>query len=512
MLVPSKYQKAIISWVRDKSGNGFVNAVAGSGKSTQINMNVEEIDPNASILVLAFNRHIKEAMAERMRAFRNVTVETFNSLGWKILRKSHGNLELRPNKTDILLRKRVNPDSPSYLRLRNPVIRMVSLLRHLNDVEASEDQILQHAKFYGVDLDNLKPVDDFIPLVRRIVQASVGMIYPCDFDDQVFQPIHLNLPMPEYDWIMVDESQDSSPLNIEMVCRLQEAKFGRVITVGDPDQSIYLFRGAHPKAMREYVTRLNATELPLNECYRCPDAVIEVAKRYVPRIEAPVPNPRGRGIVEENVTTPRFVREVQAGDVVLCRCTAPLVKRCLEQIRLGKRAYVKGRDLSDQLITLIEQIYGSADMLQRQYMDKTRYNRNPAVEDLQLFMDKLSQYRSERVATLERAGREAEAMNIDDRCETLFEISKEATYVVDLIIKIESIFSDDDDSEGIMFMTGHKAKGLEANRIWIIRPDLCPHPKSKTEDAVEQEYHLMYVMVTRSMAELRFVKKEKGEK
>jgi hypothetical protein len=40
---------------------------------------------------------------------------------------------------------------------------------------------------------------------------------------------------------------------------------------------------------------LALAELPLSTCYRCPDAVIESAKKQVPRIEAPVPNPRGRG-------------------------------------------------------------------------------------------------------------------------------------------------------------------------------------------------------------------------
>lgn len=511
MLTPSRYQQAILDWISTGCGNGFVNAVAGSGKSTQLEMGVQRISSKERILILAFNTHIKVAMTERMRRFPAVTVETFNSLGWKILRKCHGRLELRPNKTDMLLKAYIRNDGMFQL-YKTPMRKMVSILRAVNDVYASADRMLEIASFYSIDLDVVGDKRPFLEALGYVLGASVNSLAPCDFDDQVFQPIFQDLPIPEFDWIMVDESQDSSPINIEMVCRLQQAAFGRVITVGDPDQAIYLFRGAHPKAMREYVTRLDAKELPLNECFRCPNSVIELAKQYVPRIEAPVPNPKGEGKVELLVSTPTFVKEVKAGHIVLCRCVAPLVKRCLQQIRLGNRAYVKGRSLTDQLIALIEDLYGSADILKRQYNDKTRYNRSPDIDDLEWFCDKLSGYRLERVSALERLGREMEAADLDDRCETINVLANDATHVVDIIIKLETIFSDDDDYESICFMTGHKAKGLEADNVWILRPDLCPHPRAKTKDAIEQESHLMYVMITRCMKHLRTVRKERGEK
>jgi len=49
--------------------------------------------------------------------------------------------------------------------------------------------------------------------------------------------------------------------------------------------------------------------------------------------------------------------------------------------------------------------------------------------------------------------------------------------------------------------TVHKAKGLEANRVFIIRPDLMPLPNSRGWQAA-QEKNLHYVAVTRAKYEL----------
>jgi superfamily I DNA/RNA helicase len=55
----------------------------------------------------------------------------------------------------------------------------------------------------------------------------------------------------------------------------------------------------------------------------------------------------------------------------------------------------------------------------------------------------------------------------------------------------------------IKLSTGHKAKGLEAGRAILIRPDLTPAPWVDQEDAesMQQELNLKYVMITRAKRE-----------
>jgi superfamily I DNA/RNA helicase len=52
----------------------------------------------------------------------------------------------------------------------------------------------------------------------------------------------------------------------------------------------------------------------------------------------------------------------------------------------------------------------------------------------------------------------------------------------------------------------HKAKGLEADRVWVLRPDLMPFPKARPGEEMLQEENLKYVAYTRVKQELRTVR------
>jgi superfamily I DNA/RNA helicase len=58
-----------------------------------------------------------------------------------------------------------------------------------------------------------------------------------------------------------------------------------------------------------------------------------------------------------------------------------------------------------------------------------------------------------------------------------------------------------------MLSSIHKAKGLEARRVFFIRTEKapCPHPMAKTAWAREQEQNLCYVAITRAIEELVYV-------
>lgn len=256
--------------------------------------------------------------------------------------------------------------------------------------------------------------------------------------------------------------------------------------------SIYGFRGALPDAIPKIIEAFDAVVLPLNISYRCPNAVIREAQKIVPQIEAPPNNPKGEGSVE-TITTPTFLKEVADGDFVLCRTTAPLVKRCLELIGQRRKAVVKGRDIGQGLLTLLEQLAPSPTM------------------PIARFLEQLGQYKAEQMAKLAAASRETESQATEDRCDTLQVLAMGCSRTADIAKRIESVFSDAD-SSGVTFCTGHRAKGLEATNIFILRPDLCPHPKSKKEWQLEQEYNLKYVMQTRAMSRLCYVTKERDER
>lgn len=74
--------------------------------------------------------------------------------------------------------------------------------------------------------------------------------------------------------------------------------------------------------------------------------------------------------------------------------------------------------------------------------------------------------------------------------------------------KITEMFTDDKNRPGVRLSSIHKAKGLEAERVFLLEPEgaSVPHPMARSKQAKEQEYHLRYVAITRAINELVFVK------
>ena len=59
-----------------------------------------------------------------------------------------------------------------------------------------------------------------------------------------------------------------------------------VCGVGDPDQAVYLFRGAHPKSILRFRETFDAITLPLTCCFRCPRDVVRIASHLNSRIRS----------------------------------------------------------------------------------------------------------------------------------------------------------------------------------------------------------------------------------
>ena len=104
-------------------------------------------------------------------------------------------------------------------------------------------------------------------------------------------------------------------------------------------------------------------------------------------------------------------------------------------------------------------------------------------------------------------GQEWKAYGIRERCDILGYVVADTTMCHQDIKKVlDEIFTDTPPvTAHITMSTIHKSKGLEANRIFILRPDLLPHPMAKGNNEMIQEDNLHYVAVTRAKQELWYV-------
>lgn len=74
-----------------------------------------------------------------------------------------------------------------------------------------------------------------------------------------------------------------------------------------------------------------------------------------------------------------------------------------------------------------------------------------------------------------------------------------------MIQHIKNLF---ESGKGVTLSTIHKAKGLEAEKVYILALDLMPHPialKSGKDWVLEQEKNMKYVAITRSKFELVYI-------
>lgn len=112
-----------------------------------------------------------------------------------------------------------------------------------------------------------------------------------DFDDQlqyaltILQkyPAVLNHFQEQYPYLCVDESQDTSKIQHEII-RLLASRSGNIFMVGDEDQSIYGFRAAYPDALVHFEENYkNARVLMMEENYRSTAQIIGAANDFVSR-------------------------------------------------------------------------------------------------------------------------------------------------------------------------------------------------------------------------------------
>ena len=501
----SKFQTDIFDFVTHTNDDLVIKATAGSGKTTTIVEAIKYIPANQKVLFATFSKLIIKELQSRLP--KSCQANTLNSLGWSIIRNANKTVLFEKEKNEIVLRSMINPElePEKFWRLRGPILRLVSALKAYNyDGSWSWEDVLDPC---GIELPEFKENDNFVETLKIVFNRSVKDTSVMDFDDQLFQVIKRNYPLPHFDSILIDESQDLNIIQIELLKRFHE-QGTRIIAVGDDYQAIYGFRGADSNALNRIIEALGCGTLPLSVCYRCPDKVIKAAQGVNPTILAPSPNPRGDGIVD-TIETKEFIKNVKDGDYVLCRTTAPLVQRCLELIRMGRKAVVKGRDIGDTLIDLIEKIHGSSLI---EEVDGIR-NRGifPAEPTFPPFAEKLNTYRSVQLERLEKKGKEDQMILLNDKVDTILAIGEDCDHIGEVILRILNIFSDNVGS-GVVLMTGHKCKGLEAKIVYILQPDLLPHPKAKSEQSQIQERNIKFVMLTRAMEELYYVTPEPSEK
>jgi AAA domain/UvrD-like helicase C-terminal domain len=455
---------------------------------------------------VAFNKAIAEELKRRIPA--GCEAMTNHGLGFRAVGKAFRGVRVDEYRVSDLIGE-ILGGNPKDLRKKNPVLftatqKLVSLCKmNLVDAETEEgwvEAFEELADHYDVETESEQGKDyreEVFALVPKVLElcADVGRGMRIDFDDMVWLPIRLGLTLPKYDILLVDEAQDLNRCQQELAKRCGK----RLVLCGDRNQAIYGFAGADSDSLPRMTADLGGTDrnvivLPLTVTRRCGKAIVEAAKHYVPTFEAHESNPAG-SVGSEKLA--KYRAGVQDGDMVICRTNAPLVSECFKFIRAGKKANIQGRDVGKGLVSTVRKvadangtvaglITGLGNWLSGD-IGKEQAKRNPSEARIQGFVDRYE-------------------------CLVCFTEDLNPTDSVDRVIaKIESVFTDDKNARGIRLSSGHKSKGLEADRVFILDPESGERPNRKPWE-IQQGRNLRYVMITRAIESLTWVSIPKEQK
>lgn len=496
----NRYQVNFFDALRSGRSNIVLNAVAGSGKTTTLVEASRVI--GESMVFLAFNKHIA---AELKRRMPDVDCRTIHSLGFDACcRASRAKKpSVSDNKGRVIydglmtdnwrlcgdrLREVLDKRDPNDFRY--DVIRLSRLIRLTLTDPSNAEEIALVAAHYGIEDYSGLAIECAGECVERSdkLWQDAGLL---DFEDMLWLPYRFGYSTRTYKTVLVDELQDLSAAQLH-VAMSALGYSGRFVGVGDPRQAIQGFAGAGADSFYKAAGTTNAAEMPLSVCYRCPERHLVMAREFVPQIEA-APD-AGPGAIL-NVTTDEFmdVYTPEPGDLIISRTNAPLVGNALKLISRGIQARVRGNDLSEGLVKLVKRIDG--------YM---RYGR-PFLDEFPLA---LGAAQEDALARLKgKPDAEGQIQRVQDQFEcvrVLFE-SSQATSLLMLQAEIGDLFAD---ASGAVWLSSiHRAKGLEAENVYILNPDKMELRYSSQQAwQLQQERNVHYVGLTRSKSAMFMVK------
>lgn len=272
--------------VKTLDGPLLVLAGAGSGKTRVVTFRIANLLQNgiepSKILGLTFTNKAAEEMKERVRKLTNshVIICTFHSLGARILRESIIHLGYTNNFTIY--------DEEDALKLIGVCLR---------DLDANEKQYEPKGVKNLISLEknalNRPDTIDFakyhseplFPEIYALYQKRLKEYNAVDFDDLLFLTVQLLRDFPSvleyyqdrWSHLLIDEYQDTNMAQYEIV-QMLVAKSHNLCVVGDPDQSIYSWRGANIKNILNFENDYSqAKVVRLEQNYRSRANILDAA-------------------------------------------------------------------------------------------------------------------------------------------------------------------------------------------------------------------------------------------
>jgi DNA helicase-2/ATP-dependent DNA helicase PcrA len=273
----------------------LVIAGAGSGKTRVLTHRVahllatQGVKPN-EILAITFTNKAAGEMRERLTRMlgpvaRAIWILTFHSACGRILRSEAQRLGYRSNFSIYDQADQVRLVKQCLEELERDPKRFTPrgvhsvISREKNNLVGPGEFRERVSSFYD------QTVADVYELYQRKLFASNAV----DFDDMLYLTVDALERFPEarerwrkaFRYILVDEYQDTNHAQYRLL-QLLASEYGNICAVGDPDQSIYAFRGADIRNILDFERDFPGTRtIALEQNYRSTNSILRAANAVI---------------------------------------------------------------------------------------------------------------------------------------------------------------------------------------------------------------------------------------
>ncbi len=273
----------------------LVIAGAGSGKTRVLTYRVAHllnacgVKPN-EILAITFTNKAAGEMRERLEDLlgpvaRSIWILTFHAACGRILRREAPRLGYRSNFTIYDSADQVRLTKACLEELERDPKRFVPRGIHAQ-ISAAKNQLVTPAE-YAERVASF--YDQTVAEVYDLYQRRMFASNAVDFDDMLMLTVQVLEGFPEarerwqtaFRYILVDEYQDTNHAQYRLL-QLLAQKHRNVCAVGDPDQSIYAFRGADIRNILEFERDFGETRtIALEQNYRSTNTILQAANAVI---------------------------------------------------------------------------------------------------------------------------------------------------------------------------------------------------------------------------------------
>jgi len=267
-------------------GPALILAGPGTGKTRTLTCRIAHLILNKSvspesILAVTFTNKAAAEMSERLKSLINdraiisqLQISTFHGFGLSILKRQieksgkKGQFSIidEEDKKRILYRE-IGCEKKELADISDTITRAKQHLKSADEIEDPYLSEIFHRYEKNLREQNILDLDDLIYIPVKIFQTDPEM---------------LSYYRNTYRWISIDEYQDVNFAQYQMMKLLMPDADANLCVIGDPDQSIYGFRGADVKFIKTFMDDFPQTAIyTLTKSYRCSDYILKVSHQVI---------------------------------------------------------------------------------------------------------------------------------------------------------------------------------------------------------------------------------------